>query len=209
METSKRRRPNHIVALLAGIVAVLAVAVLILSVAVAGLSVGHKSTAAKAEPSKMSRQLHKIQDSLVPSYWRGDLEGKPGAVELELRRDDKLVADDGCNRGWGSWSSYDGVHIRFGTFVSTLKGCPGLADLWLYDASYGEVSEDGSTMDVYNADGSFLGQLHRIKGIPRDSGDEGRALGMDWKLQKGIKFRPYFLHHYHHPRPQPELSSNR
>ena len=101
-------------------------------------------------------------NSDVCGSWEGDIAGaEPGAVRLNLQTAQNLGGYDGCNQGGGSWK-LEGSTVRFSELRSTRMACAGIEDPYLFRATAGEVSDDGSIMELYDAQGEAIGTLRRV-----------------------------------------------
>ena len=78
---------------------------------------------------------------------------------LTIQSDGAFSGTDGCNRLTGK-GSIDGDTITFGPIASTMMACTGV-DEWLGKAASGTAS--GSTMTVYDTNGSKIGTLDKSK----------------------------------------------
>lgn len=97
----------------------------------------------------------------VLGRWHGNIEGAdPGTVELNLQTANSFGGSDGCNGGGGDWK-LDGSTVHFANTRSTMKACLDLGDPYLFKAVTGEVSEDGSTMELFDGSGESIGTLYR------------------------------------------------
>ncbi len=94
--------------------------------------------------------------SATPAAPEGTWTGRED-TRLELTTDGQVTGSDGCNYLSGSWSQ-DGETIVFSGMISTLMACMDV-DVWLSDPATATIT--GTTMTVYDSDGTELGDLHR------------------------------------------------
>lgn len=161
----------------AGIIASAAIGMVIFIVGAffAGLAIGYGLGADSVERSASSQPHRKPpverpapdrggdRDEKPNAFgrWYGDLSGaKPGTVELNLQTANSLQGSDGCNSGGGNWK-LEGSTVYFAELRSTMKACLDFGDPYLFRAATGEISEDGSTMELFDGEGESIGTLYR------------------------------------------------
>lgn len=88
----------------------------------------------------------------ITGRWVSDEQGTP---HLVLHEDGTVRGSDGCN-GIASQYEVDGTTITVASFVSTLKGCPGV-DTWLHGVR--TLEPNGEEMAVFNSSGEQIGTL--------------------------------------------------